>query len=149
MRTTRSWVATIGAYVGTFLPFAMILNFGPVLRSPALTVVSIIIMIVGLGFSIYAVSWLGRSFGAVPAARAPQALRGAVEVERAHVAERQCCLQPRVGGQGFACPEPLERAGREAAIRERAARYAARVEEVCRAHPYNWFNFHDFWEEKR
>lgn len=68
-RTTRSWVATVGAYVGTFLPFAMILNFGPGLTSPALTVVSIVIMVVGLGFSIYAVSWLGRSFGAVPAAR--------------------------------------------------------------------------------
>ncbi|MCC2594105.1 isoprenylcysteine carboxylmethyltransferase family protein [Tessaracoccus sp. OS52] len=68
-RTSRSWVATIGAYLGTFLPFAMILNFGPMVSSPVLTVISIAVMIVGLGFSIYAVSWLGRSFGAVPAAR--------------------------------------------------------------------------------
>ena len=55
----------------------------------------------------------------------------------------------RVRFEPFAGPEPLERAGRDAAIRERAARYAARVGEVCRAHPYNWFNFHDFWEETR
>ncbi len=34
-----------------------------------------------------------------------------------------------------------------AAAAERAALYAARLEEACRAHPYNWFNFHDFWEE--
>ena len=24
-------------------------------------------------------------------------------------------------------------------------RYAARLEGICRAHPYNWFNFYDFW----
>lgn len=68
-RTTRSWVATFAAYLGTFLPFTMILNFGPVLSSPALTVISITIMIVGLSFSLYALYCLGRSFGAVPAAR--------------------------------------------------------------------------------
>ena len=41
------------------------------------------------------------------------------------------------------------REGREAAIAARVARYAARLEALCRAHPYNWFNFHDFWEEGR
>ena len=49
----------------------------------------------------------------------------------------------------FADPGPPSRAGRNAAAGERAARYAARLEEACRAHPYNWFNFHDFWEEAR
>ena len=34
---------------------------------------------------------------------------------------------------------------REAALREVAARYAARLEQVCRAHPYNWFNFYEYW----
>ncbi len=34
---------------------------------------------------------------------------------------------------------------REPALRELAARYAARLEHHCRAHPHNWFNFYDFW----
>ncbi|MBD0274051.1 MAG: lipid A biosynthesis acyltransferase [Acetobacteraceae bacterium] len=49
----------------------------------------------------------------------------------------------------FADPGSPNRANRDAAARERAAHYAARLEEVCQAHPYNWFNFHDFWEEAR
>ncbi len=40
---------------------------------------------------------------------------------------------------------PDGRAGREAAVADSVARYAARVEAVCRAHPYNWFNFFDLW----
>jgi len=39
----------------------------------------------------------------------------------------------------------LPRVDREAAIRQRVRRYAARLEAICRAHPYNWFNFYDFW----
>lgn len=39
------------------------------------------------------------------------------------------------------------RANRNAAAAGSAARYAARLEAICRAYPYNWFNFHDFWEE--
>ena len=23
--------------------------------------------------------------------------------------------------------------------------YVQRLETLCRAHPHNWFNFHDFW----
>jgi predicted LPLAT superfamily acyltransferase len=42
----------------------------------------------------------------------------------------------------------LPRARREEALREWLARYAARLAEVCRAHPYNWFNFYDFWDEE-
>ncbi len=41
----------------------------------------------------------------------------------------------------------LDRANRTAALTEWAARYAARLESLCRAHPYNWFNFYDFWGE--
>ncbi len=46
----------------------------------------------------------------------------------------------------FADEVPLPRGpAREAALRDLAARYAARVEHHCRAHPENWFNFYDFW----
>lgn len=45
----------------------------------------------------------------------------------------------------FAPAIDLPRGRREAALAEWLARYAARVGEVCRAHPYNWFNFYDFW----
>ena len=40
-----------------------------------------------------------------------------------------------------------DRAQREQAIASSVARYAARLEAMCREHPYNWFNFHDFWVE--
>lgn len=42
----------------------------------------------------------------------------------------------------------LERAGRDAAIRTAVAVYAASLERHCRAAPYNWFNFFDFWRAK-
>jgi predicted LPLAT superfamily acyltransferase len=38
-------------------------------------------------------------------------------------------------------------AEREAAIRNAVVAYAERLEALCREHPYNWFNFHDFWRE--
>ncbi len=34
---------------------------------------------------------------------------------------------------------------RDAAVREAVLRFAAELEQACRAHPYNWFNFFDFW----
>jgi predicted LPLAT superfamily acyltransferase len=40
---------------------------------------------------------------------------------------------------------PGGRAGREAAVADSVARYAARLEAICRAHPCNWFNFFDVW----
>lgn len=40
----------------------------------------------------------------------------------------------------------LPRGGRDAALRDCAGRYAARLEALCRASPFNWFNFHDPWE---
>lgn len=36
--------------------------------------------------------------------------------------------------------------GREAAVLEAVARYAAILEEYCRSDPTNWFNFYDFWK---
>ena len=38
-------------------------------------------------------------------------------------------------------------AEREARIRAAVEAYVARLEALCRAYPYNWFNFHDFWLE--
>ena len=42
----------------------------------------------------------------------------------------------------------FERAGRDAAIRAAVEAYAASLERHCRAAPYNWFNFFDFWRPK-
>jgi predicted LPLAT superfamily acyltransferase len=39
----------------------------------------------------------------------------------------------------------VERAGRDAAIRQAVSDYATCLERHCRAAPYNWFNFFDFW----
>lgn len=47
----------------------------------------------------------------------------------------------------FAPRVVLRRAAREADLRASVLRYAARLEAVVRAHPDNWFNFYDFWEE--
>lgn len=40
----------------------------------------------------------------------------------------------------------LRRASRSADLTAAVARYAAAVEDGCRAHPFNWFNFFPFWE---
>lgn len=37
-------------------------------------------------------------------------------------------------------------ANREQEVRELLAKYAAALERHCRAAPYNWFNFYDFWK---
>ena len=42
----------------------------------------------------------------------------------------------------------LERAGRDAAVHTAVTAYAACLERHCRAAPYNWFNFFDFWHPK-
>jgi predicted LPLAT superfamily acyltransferase len=39
----------------------------------------------------------------------------------------------------------VERGQRDAAIAEAQRAYVARLEHHCRAAPYNWFNFFDFW----
>jgi predicted LPLAT superfamily acyltransferase len=38
-------------------------------------------------------------------------------------------------------------AEREQRIRAAVEAYVVRLEALCRAYPYNWFNFHDFWLE--
>ena len=49
----------------------------------------------------------------------------------------------------FADRLELRRASREADLRQWIARYASVLEEHCRSHPYNWFNFFPFWEPDR
>ena len=36
-------------------------------------------------------------------------------------------------------------AAREQAVQDALQAYVRRLEQLCRAHPHNWFNFHDFW----
>lgn len=36
---------------------------------------------------------------------------------------------------------------RQAGLCRLVSRYAARLETQCRANPFNWFNFYDFWEQ--
>ena len=36
--------------------------------------------------------------------------------------------------------------GRTLAVQAAMTRYAALMERFCRAAPYNWFNFFDFWQ---
>jgi predicted LPLAT superfamily acyltransferase len=31
-------------------------------------------------------------------------------------------------------------------VQEAVRRYAAEIERACRAQPFNWFNFFDFWK---
>ena len=45
----------------------------------------------------------------------------------------------------FADRVVLRRAHRAADLQAWAGRYAEALERVCRAHPYNWFNFFPFW----
>ncbi len=45
----------------------------------------------------------------------------------------------------FAGADAMDRAGRDAAIREAIAAYAQCLERCVREAPDNWFNFHDFW----
>ena len=49
----------------------------------------------------------------------------------------------------FADRVALSREGRQAELRALAARYAGRLAAHCRAHPFNWFNFYDFWGQKQ
>jgi len=48
--------------------------------------------------------------------------------------------------EAFADPVLAPRAGRDAALLDWVARYAARLEAGCRAAPFNWFNFYPFWD---
>lgn len=46
----------------------------------------------------------------------------------------------------LAAPSETGRAGRDAVVRAMLEKYVAALERHCRSHPYNWFNFFDFWE---
>jgi predicted LPLAT superfamily acyltransferase len=39
----------------------------------------------------------------------------------------------------------IAQGGREAAMQAALKRYAELLDQYCRAAPYNWFNFFDFW----
>ena len=54
----------------------------------------------------------------------------------------------RIVLEPFADRLTLDGVSRDAELRRQVARYAARLETHCRAHPFNWFNFYDFWELK-
>ncbi len=57
---------------------------------------------------------------------------------------------PAPGGADAPAPRRargLDPAERERRIREALETYVRRLEDLCRAHPHNWFNFHDFWLE--
>jgi predicted LPLAT superfamily acyltransferase len=49
----------------------------------------------------------------------------------------------------FAQRVELPRGDREAALARYAQAYATRLEEIARAHPYNWFNLYNFWNPHR
>lgn len=42
-------------------------------------------------------------------------------------------------------PVVQNRSDRQAAARELTESFAAKLEQLAREHPYNWFNFYDFW----
>ncbi|MDR1318146.1 MAG: hypothetical protein LBJ90_00855 [Treponema sp.] len=44
-------------------------------------------------------------------------------------------------GVSFDCP----RREREERIKDLACRFALRLEQYCKEHPYQWYNFYDFW----
>ncbi len=57
---------------------------------------------------------------------------------------------PAPGGADAPAPRRargLDPAERERRIREALETYVRRLEDLCRAHPHNWFNFHDVWLE--
>ena len=62
------------------------------------------------------------------------------------------CFAPRVGRKTYEIElfeiydgAPVRRGERDAKCRELAERYVARLEDMCRRYPYNWFNFFDIW----
>lgn len=53
----------------------------------------------------------------------------------------------RIGFELLAERVTLGARSRQADATAWVQRYADRLEAICRAHPYNWFNFYDFWDE--
>ncbi len=51
----------------------------------------------------------------------------------------------RIVFEALPSPPRVGRADRDRVITDSVRRYAARLEHHARRHPYNWFNFYDFW----
>lgn len=61
--------ATVAAYAGTFAPFLLVWGGASSNAGATQTALAVVVAIVGLASSVYALGWLGRSFGVVPQAR--------------------------------------------------------------------------------
>lgn len=66
------------------------------------------------------------------------------------------CFAPRIGRRHYAIRftqlhdgSAVPRKDRQRIASALARDYAAELEAVCRAHPYNWFNFLDLWSDER
>lgn len=62
------------------------------------------------------------------------------------------CFAPRTGPRRYEIVfteiydgSPVARGGRDALCLALAQRFADALAELCRRHPYNWFNFYDVW----
>jgi predicted LPLAT superfamily acyltransferase len=55
----------------------------------------------------------------------------------------------RVRFEAFADAQEAASADRREAIPAQVQRYADWLASACRAAPYNWFNFYDFWTHAR
>lgn len=65
------------------------------------------------------------------------------------------CFAPRTGRDRYDIEfkllhdgRPVPKAARRALAADLALGYARTLEDLCRAHPYNWFNFFDIWERR-
>lgn len=63
------------------------------------------------------------------------------------VALRQGSGRYRVIAEVLSEEVEMPRRERGKRVQELAAAYAGRLEHYCRTHPYQWFNFYDFWRE--
>lgn len=64
------------------------------------------------------------------------------------------CFAPRTGPRAYEITfrqihdgAAVGRDAREALCRDLAQDYADALSDLCRHHPYNWFNFHDVWSD--
>ncbi|MEM7120258.1 MAG: hypothetical protein AAF563_03205 [Pseudomonadota bacterium] len=64
------------------------------------------------------------------------------------------CTAPRLGKDHYAIEfsmlydgSPVDRAERDDRIAALAESYTAKLDDMCRRYPYNWFNFFDIWSE--
>ena len=67
--TTPSLVTKVIAVAATFLPFTLLVLPEPMVKRAALVACGDLIMLLGIGLSVYALGTLGRSFSIIPQAR--------------------------------------------------------------------------------